>query len=592
MTVYKAPTQEIQFVLKELLDVESHFAQMPKYAEVNAELIDQVVEEAGKFVEGVFHPSYHSSDTEGCQYNAEDKSVTTPKGYQEAYKQFVENGWPAMTSPTEYGGQGLPHTFGTIIDELCSSTNISLGMYSGLTHGSVVSLTKYASDDLKDRYLQKLITGEYTGTMCLTEAHAGTDLGLIKTKAVPVEGEENACIIDGSKIWISGGEQDLTDNIIHLVLAKLPDAPPGSKGISLFLVPKFLEDGTRNGAYCTGLEHKMGINGSATCFMSFEGAKGWLVGEPHKGLKYMFAMMNSARLMVGVQGLGLAETAYQTSLSFAKERQQSRSLTGAKQPDQPADCILVHPDVRRMLLTQKISLEGCRALAYWVGLQIDISEAHPDEAARAAADDMVQLFTPVVKAYLTDQGFECCDLAVQSMGGSGFTKDWGVEQVLRDIRISRIYEGTNAIQALDFTGRKLPLKGGQPIKAFLGEVAAFLKECSDEGTKTAIKASMAQLNEGLTWLMMEGMKDREQAGAAATPLLKLFALVSLGYFWARMGETAQKAIESGEGNTAFYQTKLKSRDFFMSQILPETAVLLNIIKAGKQDLMSFTEEEF
>jgi alkylation response protein AidB-like acyl-CoA dehydrogenase len=477
-----------------------------------------------------------------------------------------------------------------MVEEMVCSANLSLGMYPGLTHGAINALTAHGARELQERYLPKLISGEWTGTMCLTEPQCGTDLGLIRTRAVPQA--DGSYAISGTKIWITGGEHDLVDNILHLVLAKLPDAPDSVKGISLFLVPKFLEDGSRNPAFCGGLEHKMGIKGSATCVMNFEGAQGWLIGEPNKGLKCMFTMMNSARLMVGMQGLGIAESAYQVSLGFAKERLQSRSMSGPKAADKPADPIIVHPDVRRMLLRQKVTIEGCRALAYFTGLHEDVAHDHEDASVRERADDLVQLLTPVVKAFLTDEGFNSANEGLQVLGGSGFTEDWGIEQLVRDARITRIYEGTNGIQALDLVGRKLALGGGRAVRNYFGLIEGWLKDNAHADHVAAVGAALKQLQQATMWIATEGMKDPEQAGAAATPYLRLFALTSLAWMWARMAAVAKAKLAEGSTETAFYGAKLKSADFYMARVLTETDSLLAEVKAGKSTLMAFSEEEF
>ncbi|MBA53174.1 MAG: acyl-CoA dehydrogenase [Pseudomonadales bacterium] len=590
MLTYEAPLDDIHFLLHDLFEVSDVFAQLSEQDALTPDLMDSVLSEMAKFAGGVLLPANSPGDKEGCSYDPKTKSVTTPAAYKAPFKQFVEAGWTSLAAPVEHGGQGLPKLLGVVFDEMCAATNTSLSMYFGLTHGAIVALEKHASAELKDRYLEPLIAGKWTGTMCLTEPHCGTDLGLIKTRAEPAS--EGHYRLNGAKIWISGGEQDLSENIIHLVLAKLPDAPAGTKGISLFLVPKFLPDGKRNGIFCTGLEHKMGIKGSATCFMSLEDAEGYLIGEPHSGLKYMFSMMNSARLMVGVQGLGLGETAYQTALSFAKERAQGRSLSGAKEPDKPADNILVHPDVRRMLLSQKASLEGGRALAYWVGLNLDISERHPDEAERQRAHDLVELLTPVVKAFLTDQGYYVCDQAVQTLGGSGFTEDWGIEQLLRDCRISRIYEGTNGIQALDFVGRKLPMAGGRAVRTLLAEVAAFVEQCRDETSRSVLQQAVSELTETLTWLTRSAMQDPEIAGAAATPLLRMFGLALTGYLLARSADVAAVKLEQGDSRKAFLESKVLIRDFYFLEFMPQVTALKQSIVAGKDHLMQLPAEDF
>ena len=589
MLTYDAPLTDIQFLLHDLLEVDDLYPRLKGQEALTPDLIDSVLSEMAKFASGVLLPSNSPGDKEGCHYDPATKSVATPAAYKAPFKQFVEAGWTSLAAPVEYGGQGLPKLLGVVFDEMCAATNTSLSMYFGLTHGAIVALEKHASAELKERYLEPLITGQWTGTMCLTEPHCGTDLGLIKTKAEPADGHY---YLNGSKIWISGGEQDLSENIIHLVLAKLPEAPAGTKGISLFLVPKFLPDGKRNGIFCAGLEHKMGIKGSATCFMSLEDAQGYLIGEPHNGLKYMFSMMNSARLMVGVQGLGLGETAYQTALSFAKERAQGRALSGAKEPDKPADNILVHPDVRRMLLSQKALLEGGRALAYWVGLNLDVSELHPDEAQRQRAHDLVELLTPIVKAFLTDQGYFVCDQAVQTLGGSGFTEDWGIEQLLRDCRISRIYEGTNGIQALDFVGRKLPMAGGRAVRALLAEVSEFVGQCRDETSRSTLQQAISELSETLAWLTQNAMKDPEVAGAAATPLLRMFGLALTGYLLARSADVAAVKLEQGDPRKAFLESKALVRDFYFHEFMPQLSALKQTVMAGKVHLMQLPAECF
>ncbi|AHK15104.1 MAG: acyl-CoA dehydrogenase C-terminal domain-containing protein [Thalassolituus sp.] len=587
---YKAPLRDMQFVLYEVLNGDQILPALPGYEDATREIMDAMLTEGAKLSENVLAPLNASGDREGCQYDPETKLVTVPKGFKEAYKQFAEAGWTALASPVEYGGQGLPHTLNTLAEEMVCSANLSLGMYPGLTHGAINALTSYGTDELKETYLPRLISGEWTGTMCLTEPQCGTDLGLIRTKAEPQA--DGSYAISGTKIWITGGEHDMVDNIIHLVLAKLPDAPASAKGISLFLVPKFLEDGSRNPAFCGGLEHKMGIKGSATCVMNFEQAKGWLIGEPNKGLQAMFVMMNSARLMVGLQGLGIAEAAYQTSLGFAKDRLQSRSLAGPQEPEKPADSIIVHPDVRRMLLRQKATIEGSRAMAYFTNLQLDIAHKAETAEEREQADDMVQLLTPVVKAFLTDEGFFCANDGLQLMGGAGFTQDWPLEQYVRDSRITRIYEGTNGIQALDLVGRKLGIAGGRPVKRYFAMLDQYMKDYADAPHVAELKAAKDRLQKATMWLMQNGMMDREQAGAAATPYLRLFALTTVAYFWSRMAKVAQEQLDGGSTETHFYQAKIKTAHFFMSKLLPQTESLLTEIEAGKESLMALDVAEF
>lgn len=590
MTQYRAPLRDMRFVFDEVLDAYATLQSLPSQREFGNDLGGAILEEAAKLAENVLAPLNGPGDKQGCQYNPESKSVKAPDGFRAAYQQFAEGGWTALACTPEFGGQGLPHVLNMMVEEMVCSANLSLGMYPGLTHGAINALTAHGARELQERYLPKLISGEWTGTMCLTEPQCGTDLGLIRTRAVPQA--DGSYAISGTKIWITGGEHDLADNILHLVLAKLPDAPDSVKGISLFLVPKFLEDGSRNPAFCGGLEHKMGIKGSATCVMNFEGAQGWLIGEPNKGLKCMFTMMNSARLMVGMQGLGIAESAYQVSLGFAKERLQSRSLSGPKAADKPADPIIVHPDVRRMLLRQKVTIEGCRALAYFTGLHEDVAHDHEDPAVREQADDLVQLLTPVVKAFLTDEGFNSANEGLQVLGGSGFTEDWGIEQLVRDSRITRIYEGTNGIQALDLVGRKLALGGGRAVRNYFALIEGWLKAHAEADHVMAVGGALKQLQQATMWIATEGMKDPEQAGAAATPYLRLFALTSLAWMWARMAAVAKAKLAEGSTEIAFYGAKLKSADFFMARILTETDSLLAEVKAGKATLMAFSDEEF
>ena len=590
MPAYRAPLRDMRFVFDEVLDASNVLQGLPDQGEFSSDLADAILEEAAKLAENVLAPLNGPGDQQGCQYDPQTKAVTVPQGFKEAYKQFAEGGWTALACSPEFGGQGLPHVLNMLVEEMICSANLSLGMYPGLTHGAINALTEHGSRELQDQYLAKLISGEWTGTMCLTEPQCGTDLGLIRTRAVPQA--DGSYAVTGTKIWITGGEHDMVDNILHLVLAKLPDAPDSVKGISLFLVPKFLADGSRNPAFCGGLEHKMGIKGSATCVMNFEGAQGWLIGEANKGLKCMFTMMNSARLMVGMQGLGIAESAYQISLGFAKERLQSRSLLGPKSPEKPADSILVHPDVRRNLLRQKVMIEGCRALAYFTGLHLDVAHSHPDAQVREQADDLVQLLTPVVKSFLTDEGFNCANDGLQVLGGSGYTQDWGIEQLVRDARITRIYEGTNGIQGLDLVGRKLALGGGRAVRSYFALLNGWLQANPQAPHAAAVGKALQQLQKATLWIASEGMKDAEQAGAAATPYLRLFALTSLAWFWSRMAQVASEKLAAGSSETAFYGAKLKSADFYVARVLTETDGLLAEVLAGKASLMAFSDDEF
>ncbi|WP_250658442.1 acyl-CoA dehydrogenase family protein [Alkalimarinus coralli] len=588
MSHYNAPLDNIYFLLFDTLKA-NRLTECEGFEDATEELLKAVIEEAAKLAEQVLLPVNAQGDREGCTYNPESHSVTTPSGFKDAYKHYIQGGWSGLSASPEFGGQGLPHLLKMIVDEMVCSTNLSFGMYPGLSHGAIDCLTKHGNDHLQKAYLPKLITGEWTGTMCLTEPQCGTDLGLINTKATP---DNDVYKITGTKIWITGGENDLVDNIVHLVLAKLPDAPEGSRGISLFLVPKILENGERNTVFCGGLEHKMGINGSATCVMNFEDATGWLIGEPNQGLKCMFTMMNAARIMVGIQGLGLAETAYQVSRGFAKERLQSRSLDGAAQPNQKADPIIVHPDVRRMLLRQKAIIEGSRAIAYWTGLHLDYSHSHPESSQRERSDDIVQLMTPIVKSFLTDEGFASCDQALQSMGGAGFTQDWPVEQLLRDGRISRIYEGTNGIQALDLVGRKLTMHNGRLAQVYLSEMKSLLEGIANKQHLATANRFIEVLQETLGGLVIRSAKDPIEAAAIATPLLRMFALTTLAVLWAKMANQTESSSTTSRFRETFLSGKRKTADHFYRLFYPEMIALAEDVKAGKESLMTFSQEEF
>lgn len=594
MSHYQAPLDNINFVLFDVLNA-GQIANQPGFEEATEDMLKAVIDEAAKLAEQVMLPINASGDREGCQYKPEDCSVKTPTGFKEAYQLYQQGGWSGLSASPNFGGQGLPHLLKMVVDEMVCSTNLSLGMYPGLSHGAIDCLTQHGSDYLQETYLPKLVSGKWTGTMCLTEPQCGTDLGLMSTKAEPStnsDHEGETYKISGTKIWITGGENDLVENICHLVLAKLPGAPNSSKGISLFLVPKFLPDGSRNTAFCGGLEHKMGIKASATCVMNFEEATGWLIGEPNQGLKCMFTMMNAARIMVGIQGLGLAETAYQVSLGFAKERLQSRSLAGAVKPELKADPIIVHPDVRRMLLKQKVLVEGCRAMAYWTGLHLDLSHSHPEPKTREHSDNITQIMTPIVKSFLTDEGFNSCDQALQSMGGSGFTQDWPVEQLMRDGRIARIYEGTNGIQALDLVGRKLSMKNGQLARSYFTELQCLVKTVSNEAHVDQCQLFMKQTHEALGWLANNASKDPEQAGAIATPLLKMFALTTIAVMWAKMATVSESNSAKSTYDKSFLTGKQKAADHFYRLYGPEMTALLAEVNSGKETLMAFSEDEF
>ena len=587
---YQPPVNDIKFVLFDVLGADQLHT-LDKYSEASPDIISAVIEEAGKLAAEVLQPLNKIGDEQGCRYDPETHAVTTPDGFRDAYKQFTEAGWASLDAPVEYGGQGLPHTLKFIVDEMVCSTNLSLGMYPGLTHGAISAVHAHGSKELRETYLGKLVSGEWTGTMCLTEPQCGTDLGMIRTKATPLA--DGSYGIEGTKIWITGGEHDLTDNIVHLVLAKLPGAPDSTKGISLFIVPKVLPDsGERNTVYCGGLEHKMGIKGSATAVLNFENARGWLVGEPNDGMRAMFTMMNEARLMVGMQGLGVAEMAYQESLGFAMERLQGRSLTGPKNPDGPADPIIVHPDVRRMLMRQKVINEGMRAMALFTGHQLDLSVAHPDAAVREAADDMVQLLTPVVKAFLTDEGFNNANVGLQVLGGSGFTTDWPLEQLVRDGRIPRIYEGTNGIQAMDLVGRKLGLKGGRLIGRLFANIASFLAEHGDAPHHEDLATALQSLQDATTWIATNGMQDPEQAGAAATPYLRLMALTVMAYLWSRMALVARAQLAANTGQEPLLKSKLVCARYYFEKLLPEAGWLSADIRSGKDSMMALDIDQW
>ncbi|MET0368854.1 MAG: acyl-CoA dehydrogenase C-terminal domain-containing protein [Methylobacterium sp.] len=596
MQTYKAPLRDMRFVLNELY-ADPDAPPLPGHEDFTPDVADAILEEAGKFCTERLLPLNASGDEEGCRL--ENGVVRTPKGFPEAYKAFREGGWTAMGADPAFGGQGLPAGINKLVEEMICSTNLSFGLYPGLSHGAYQAIEGHASEELKAVYLPKLVDGTWSGTMCLTEAHCGTDLGLLRTKAVP-QGD-GSYAITGSKIFISAGDHDLTENIVHLVLAKLPDAPKGVKGISLFLVPKFLPraDGTpgeRNGVTCSALEHKMGIKASATCQMSFDDAKGWLVGEPHKGMRAMFTMMNSERLSVGIQGLGAGEAAYQGAVAYAKERLQGRSLVGTKRPDLPADPILVHPDVRRMLMTIRAYNEGCRALGAWVARSLDVMEHHPDPAERRRAEDFSALMTPVVKALFTDLGFESASLGMQVYGGHGFIRDHGMEQYVRDARISMIYEGTNGIQALDLVGRKLPAHAGRYLRSFFHPVLAFLDEAIEDDDLAPLAQPLAKsfgaLQLATAHIAQKGMKDPEEAGAAATEYLRLFGLVALGYVWLRSAKVAHTALRAGTDERDFYEAKLTTARFYMERILPQVAGLLAAVKSGKGAMMALDEAMF
>jgi alkylation response protein AidB-like acyl-CoA dehydrogenase len=591
MPIYNPPLRDMQFVMHEVLRVEDEFKALPAHAETDADTINAVLEEGGKFAAEVAFPLNISGDAEGCTLDKATHAVTTPKGFKEAYAKYVEGGWAALSCDTEYGGQGLPFVVNQCFYEMMNSANQSWTMYPGLSHGAYECLHAHGTPKQKALYLPKLTSGEWTGTMCLTEPHCGTDLGMLRTKAEPLA--DGSYAITGQKIFISAGEHDFTDNIIHLVLARLPDAPVGSKGISLFVVPKFKVKpdgsiGERNPIHCGALEHKMGIHGNATCQMILDGAVGTLVGQPHKGLSAMFVMMNAARLGVGNQSLGLTEVAFQNALAYAKDRIQMRSLSGTKAKDKPADPIIVHPDVRKMLLTAKAYAEGGRAMAIYCALLLDKELHHPDEKVRKESGEMVALLTPIVKAFITDNGFEATNHCMQVFGGHGFIKEWGMEQHVRDARINMIYEGTNTIQSLDLLGRKILGNNGATLKKFGKLIGALVAEEGVNEKMAEFINPLAVLGEQITKFTMEigfkGLQNPDEVGAAAVDYLRVAGHLVFGYFWARMAQTALQQIAAGNTDP-FYQAKLQTARFYFAKLFPETATLMRRARAGSKVLM-------
>ena len=591
MPVYNPPLRDMQFVMHEVLNVGSVLQTLPAHAETDADTINAVLEEGGKFAAEIVFPLNISGDAEGCQLDKATHEVKTPAGFKEAYAQYLAGGWAALSCDPEYGGQGLPFVVNQCFYEMMNSANQAWTMYPGLSHGAYECLHAHGTDEQKKLYLPKLTSGEWTGTMCLTEPHCGTDLGLLRTKAEPLA--DGSYQITGQKIFISAGEHDFTENIVHLVLARLPDAPKGSKGISLFLVPKFKVNadgsiGERNAIYCGGLEHKMGIHGNATCQMVLDGAVGTLVGEPHKGLQAMFVMMNAARLGVGNQSLGLTEVAYQNALAYAKDRLQMRSLSGTKAKDKEADPIIVHPDVRKMLLTAKAYAEGGRALATYCALLLDKEFHHPDEKVRKESAEMLALLTPIIKAFLTDNGFQAAVMCQQVFGGHGYIKEWGMEQFVRDARINMIYEGTNTVQSLDLLGRKVLGNQGATLKKFGKLVAALVEEEGVNEKMAEFINPLAVLGDQITKFTMEigfkGMQNPDEVGAAAVDYLRVAGHLVFGYFFARMAQVSLQKIAEGSTDP-FYTAKLQTARFYFAKLFPETATLMRTARAGSKVLM-------
>jgi len=597
MPTYKAPVDDALFLLNDVFHLD-HYGNLPGFSDASPDVVEAILREAAKFSEEVLTPLNRVGDKEGCK-RAVDGSVTTPAGFKDAYKQIVEGGWIGISVPPEFGGQGLPATMTVMVNEFLCSANMAFAMYPGLTQGAIAALLAHASQELKAKYVPKMVEGVWTGTMNLTEPHCGTDLGLLRSKAV--KQADGSYKISGTKIFISAGDHDLSQNIIHLVLARIEGAPAGTKGISLFVVPKIMVNndgslGARNAVSCGSIEEKMGIHGNSTCVMNYDGATGWLIGEENRGLNAMFTMMNEARLGVGVQGLALSEVAYQNAAAYAKERLQGRSISGVKYPDKPADPIIVHPDVRRALMSMRAFNEAGRALVMWTALKSDIAHRSDDENERKSADDHMGLLTPVIKGVLTDGGFANAVMAQQIFGGHGYIAEHGMEQFVRDARIAQIYEGANGIQALDLVGRKLGKDGGRAIMHFFNEVQTYLKERADSDAMNVylkpLGASLAHLQQASMWFAQNALAKPDNAGAGSYDYMHLFGLVALGYMWCKIAEAAIAKLPKANGSAARLNAKLATARFFMERMLPETATRLARIQAGAASTMELPDDAF
>ncbi len=596
MPTYRAPLEDVRFLLNDVFQID-RYDNLPGFSDASADVREAILGEAAKLSEEVLQPLNRIGDLEGCVRH-DDGRVTTPKGFKAAFAELAEGGWLGLSAPAEYGGQGLPVTLTQVVTEFLSAANMAFSMYGGLTQGATAALLVHGRPEQKAMFVPKMVAGQWTGTMNLTEPQCGTDLGLLRTRAV--KQPDGSYKITGTKIFISAGEHDLTENIIHLVLARIEGAPAGIKGVSLFVVPKILVNpdgslGARNGVSCGSIEHKMGIHGNSTCVMNYDGATGWLIGEENKGMQGMFVMMNEARLGVAVQGLAQSEVAYQNAVDYARDRLQGRALSGPQAPDKPADPIIVHPDVRRALLTIRAFNEAARAMVVWTSLKSDVAHRSSDPRDREAADDHMGLMTPVMKGVLTDVGFSNTVLAQQMYGGHGYIAENGMEQFVRDARIAMIYEGANGIQALDLVGRKLPRNGGRAVMSFFGEVAAFAREHGEDEAMmpyvSALSTALGHLQQATTWLMQNAMAKPDNAGAAATDYMQLFGLVAFGYMWARMVKVAQDKI-AASGATPYLTTKLVTGRFFMERMLPETALHLARIQTGSATTMELAAEAF